>query len=330
MWIDSYSKYFFIYSAPPLPSRSHISSRINSRAVSPATSQRSRRSTRNNRYVPQDPTDDEDSDDELETAEDLHRPRSRREILANRAARRGGRKMSTQSNFEMDIDPIESDTAAAATSTSRNRFSHRRGDTRRGGSVARSLHEYPITRTLSPDRDIPFNGLKKNHPTGGARSDSLTSTSEMDSDKYPHNKKLEQEGILKTGQSSTRLQPIPTKSLTNSEEKDKGETSAPIEITISPKTQTSTAKWECEHCTFVNESDARICAICCKTSTRVLETLPPSPPEESTELEQTTSEQPQISSTDHQNSSTLNVKEGRKDRKITFCTGSKKPLKLVK
>lgn len=316
-----------LYAAPPIPSRSHVSSRVNSRAASPAMSQRSRRSTRHNRYIPQDPTDDEDSDDELETAEDLHRPRSRREILANRAARRGGRKMSTQSNFEMDIDPIESDTAAAAaTSTSsRNRFSHRKNDTRRGGSVARSLHEYPITtRGITPERDIiPINGLKKTNKTG-ARSDSLTSTSEMDSsDKYMRGKKSEtheNQGILKTKSASPK-----------SPEKKVEPVSAPIEVkSSSSKPQTTTAKWECEHCTFVNEPDARICAICCKTSVRVLETLPPSPPEEITDLEQRTSEQLNIgSTTDQQTSSNaLSVKEGRKDRKITFCTvggGAKRP-----
>lgn len=276
---------------------------------------------RHNRYIAQDPTDDEDSGDELEAAEDLHRPRSRREILANRAARRGGRKMSTQSNFEIEINPVESDTATAALSTSRNRFSHRRGDPRRGGSVARSLHEYPITGTLLPNR------LKKNQPTTEkARSDSLTSTSETNSDKNS-NLMLKPESEQ---QSTTHLKPMQSENAKNNQDKEPEEASAPLEVNPQSKTNARTEKWQCEHCTFFNEPEARICAICCKTSTRVLETLPPSPVEIITDLEQTTSELLNIKSKDQVDNNTLSVKEGRKNRKITFGTSSKKVLKFVK
>lgn len=221
----------------------------------------------------------------------------------------------------MEIDPIESDTAAATYSTSRNRFSHKKGDTRRGGSIARSLHEYPIMKTLSPKTVIPFDGIKKNFPSSErARSDSLTSTSERDSYKHPQ-KKLEHEsqGILKRSQSSTRLESTPIKSAINSQEKEKVQMSEPVQVITSSEPNTNTTKWECEHCTFVNDHEARICAICCKTSIKILETLPPSPPEIITELEQRASEQLEMSATDQQNSSALIVKEGRKDRKITFA-----------
>lgn len=296
-------------------------------------SQRSRRSARYQRYVSHDPTDDEDSDDELEAAEDMHRPRSRREMLANRTARRGGRKMSTQSNFEMDTRPIESDTGIATTgSSSRNRFTHKRSDAKRGGSVARSLHEYPVTETMTPDHEIPFNRLKKDNVIKGRKSDSLTSTSDLDSEKNSSNmtsEKQENQIILKTRESPVKLESTSIKSVSPKPQTPK-QSESQNEKPLIAKQQSSLIKWECEHCTFVNEPDARICAICCKTSTKVLETLPPSPPELVEQLDPINDEKPQTSSTSQRNSSSLNVNEGRKDRKITFWTGSKTPSKLVK
>ena len=40
-----------------------------------------------------------------------------------------------------------------------------------------------------------------------------------------------------------------------------------------PKSSTikSTGDWECTHCTYVNNADTRICAVCCRTSDRQLE-----------------------------------------------------------
>lgn len=36
----------------------------------------------------------------------------------------------------------------------------------------------------------------------------------------------------------------------------------------------SLVDWECQHCTFVNEAESKICTICCKTRFEVLENLP--------------------------------------------------------
>ncbi|KAG5679700.1 hypothetical protein PVAND_009250 [Polypedilum vanderplanki] len=55
---------------------------------------------------------------------------------------------------------------------------------------------------------------------------------------------------------------------------------ASTSVALSTKTITtapadlSNVSWECEHCTFVNEPDTKICAICCKTRVEVLKQLP--------------------------------------------------------
>jgi E3 ubiquitin-protein ligase RNF31 len=70
--------------------------------------------------------------------------------------------------------------------------------------------------------------------------------------------------------------------------------------------------WECEHCTFVNESDAKICVICCKTRTEVLKQLPESDDEiDINEIN------------DSILHSESDAKQKGKLRKITFLPGTK-------
>lgn len=70
--------------------------------------------------------------------------------------------------------------------------------------------------------------------------------------------------------------------------------------------------WECEHCTFVNESDAKICVICCKTRTEVLKQLP-----------QTDDEIDINEINDSILQSESDVKQKGKLKKITFLPGTK-------
>lgn len=77
-------------------------------------------------------------------------------------------------------------------------------------------------------------------------------------------------------------------------------------------TPTPPVNWECEHCTFVNESDAKICVICCKTRTEVLKQLPQV--DEEIDINE-------INDSILQSES--DVKQKGKLRKITFLPGTK-------
>lgn len=70
--------------------------------------------------------------------------------------------------------------------------------------------------------------------------------------------------------------------------------------------------WECEHCTFVNESDAKVCTICCKTRTEVLKQLP---------LDEEEIDINEINDSILQSES--DAKQKGKIRKITFLPGTK-------
>uniref|UniRef100_A0A336LKL8 CSON011442 protein n=1 Tax=Culicoides sonorensis TaxID=179676 RepID=A0A336LKL8_CULSO len=267
-WVDTGFTPMYPYPSlgqiPVHPARPICTSKNKSRAVSPTPSQRSRQGSRYKRFLPKDITDDEDSDDELDEADHFNCQRSRREILAKRAARRGGRKMSTQSNFEMEIDPLESDSANGRVSLlSKNHSAYRKKDIRRGGSVARSLHEYPVTRKESSSIEIPVNSLRKNT----VQSDSLASTSEIDSLDNNSNK-----GILKKNFDKIQSPLLPEKDVSRIQNQDQSE-DVGGESKVSSEFSTNNEKWECQHCTFVNEHDSHICAICCKTSNKMLKKM---------------------------------------------------------
>lgn len=70
--------------------------------------------------------------------------------------------------------------------------------------------------------------------------------------------------------------------------------------------------WECEHCTFVNDSDSKVCVICCKTRTEVLKQLPQS--EDEIDINEIN---------DSISHSESDVKQKGKIRKITFLPGTK-------
>lgn len=42
--------------------------------------------------------------------------------------------------------------------------------------------------------------------------------------------------------------------------------SSPVRPSPKRSSNVGKSKWECQHCTFVNEADTRICAVCCRTS----------------------------------------------------------------
>jgi E3 ubiquitin-protein ligase RNF31 len=73
-----------------------------------------------------------------------------------------------------------------------------------------------------------------------------------------------------------------------------------------------TVSWECEHCTFVNEPDTKICAICCKTRVEVLKQLP---------AEDDDIDISEINDSIQQNE--VDARQKGKIRKITFLPGTK-------
>lgn len=108
-------------------------------------------------------------------------------------------------------------------------------------------------------------------------------------------------------------------------------------------------KWECEHCTFVNEAGTRVCQVCCKTSnanTVKKEGNFKDQTQNKNKLELKDHVQANISSddfsrdfsetesllnklgklktsSDQENKSQLDVKKGRASRKISFWPGTK-------
>lgn len=71
--------------------------------------------------------------------------------------------------------------------------------------------------------------------------------------------------------------------------------------------------WECEHCTYVNEALAPICAVCCKTPAVRLQQLPPSDDEADVDL----------SNVNDTNENDLDAKQKGKNKKISFLPGTK-------
>lgn len=77
--------------------------------------------------------------------------------------------------------------------------------------------------------------------------------------------------------------------------------------------------WECEHCTFVNEPNSKICVICCKTRTAVLKKLPKED-EVEIDVEKLMNTDPPKAADAPEDTSAK--KKGR-TKKITFLPGTK-------
>lgn len=181
------------------------------------------------------------------------------EIVADRGTR--SRRMSTQSNFEGK--PIE---PGFVTASQTRRFTRRNSREKRSGSVARSLHEFPVSQK------VPGKGTKS------MTSDSVFS-SEIDSDQ-PFKENL-----------IPKVAPLAQEEDETFDLRKGVENIGKIASTFAPKSTTSTAvgarepptkfepkilthpgpsisgmrSWTCEHCTYINDASVKICAVCCKT-----------------------------------------------------------------
>lgn len=83
-------------------------------------------------------------------------------------------------------------------------------------------------------------------------------------------------------------------------------------VDVGPK-KSELVEWECQHCTFVNEANATVCTICCKTRVDVLQQLP--------KTEEDDIDINEINDSILQNEN--EVKQKGKVRKISFLPGTK-------
>lgn len=75
------------------------------------------------------------------------------------------------------------------------------------------------------------------------------------------------ENSISRDQNATKNQPI-SNSTTNDEQVNQNNKPIPdTSLDIGPPPTTPNYEWECEFCTFTNEPNTKICAICCKTPT---------------------------------------------------------------
>lgn len=87
-----------------------------------------------------------------------------------------------------------------------------------------------------------------------------------------------------------------------------------IQATTSTSPPSSPENWECEHCTFVNECDVKICVICCKTRVEVLKQMPSPAEDEEIDINEIN---------DSILKSENDAKQKGKLKKITFIKGTK-------
>lgn len=227
------------------------------RAPSPALSVRSRRSVTSQRRAPpapRDVTDDEDSDDELEQG----RFKNRRDFTSRR-----GRKMSVQSNFEFPLDN-DSDKGISRGGAA-GRFAKSSTKTHRGGSAARSVHEYPVSsrRERTPD-SLPSSD--EHHQDRNVRRKPILS--EMAVQTYGEiGPKPRQEQTHVKEPTPVKKEPTPIKEVQQA-------TKGNVQSMQMPEIDLS-KDWECKHCTYINKASERICGVCCKTREVLLKESPP-------------------------------------------------------
>lgn len=278
-----------------MPSRS----RNHSRAASPALSLRSRRSLMSSRsrqkYMPQDLTDDEDSD--IDNFTDESRSRMRKQESRSRQK-------------HLDLDHRETEVINRIQKMKEKSKYIRE---RRSGS----LTNWPTTKSrdsgsLTPSDDeanristkfrkasltsLPQQQQQKLLSDSASERDfpvkhkpkeiKKKSESELESDPSAPaapapNKAEVVESVTRplkiiNGPSTSNAAP----SLAKEEQSKKvveeivQQQKDPIAVAV---VEAIVTEWECQHCTFVNEADAKICTICCKTRVDVLQQLPKEP-----------------------------------------------------
>lgn len=248
--------------------RRQSASRPHSRAASPALSTKSRKSTISAReghrhsYVEQQQLTDDESSESASSYLDGYR--SYRRDSGKRSTRHNV-KASPQASLDDDSD----------------RFSRRSLRERRAASAARSIssrtgdhrpkpHRLRSESTQESDAEIGTRALvqaKIREKVAAQQSSHDESSSDFWKPKsttgkeLKRNEKQSDKGEVSASKVETR-RTEPEVPIATAEEVD-------IEphVPDGPPPKTPSFEWECEFCTFTNEANTKICAICCKTPT---------------------------------------------------------------
>lgn len=256
------------------------SSRPNSRAASPALSSKSRKSTISARgghrhsYVEQQQlTDDESSESAGSYLDDY---RSYRRDSGIRSTRQNV-KVLPQASLDDDSDRFS------------RRSSHREHRERRGASAARSIssrtgdhrskpHRLRSDSTQDSDTELGTRALvqAKIREKVAAQQSSLDesssdfwkpkSTAGKDAKRTTKENGVKEKVTTAAKAKNREPEPEITSGVVN---KNDAVEDALVPVPEGPPPKTPSFEWECEFCTFTNEPDTKICAICCKTPTTV-------------------------------------------------------------
>lgn len=265
------------------PARSH--SRLPSRAASPALSTKSRKSVMSLRnghrhsYVEQQLTDDESSNSE-DYLDDFrsYRGNDRGSTRSLRSSRRSS-KSSPQRSFDVDDDSetfttrsqkglprdrrADTMTRAQASRTDRRpRTSRLRSEsTQDSGSemgtralVQAKIQEKVARQSSMDESSSDFWKPKVVPQTNGNKPEKTTNPNEEAGALLKQRKTI----TAKTANDSTKDNENPNS------EPGQTDDNGPV----GPPPATPRYEWECEFCTFSNEADTKICAMCCKTPTK--------------------------------------------------------------
>lgn len=269
------------------PSRSH--SRLPSRATSPALSTRSRKSVMSLRnghrhsYTDQNLTGDDssDSDGYLEGFQS-NRNNDRREGSKSLRSSRRSLKNSPQQSFDYDDD---SETFATHSQKGSGRNA-------RGNSLARSVasrsDRRPRTNRIKSEStqdsgsELGTRALVQAKIREKVAQQSSVDESSSDFwkpktagqpqlDSAANTVKSKQEETA-SNVSNVENKTKTTNGVTKENEDQNKESTSPVaaddSLPVGPPPKTPNYEWECEFCTFSNEANTKICAMCCKTPTK--------------------------------------------------------------
>lgn len=282
----------YIKILPGFPPRS----RVTSRAASPALSVKSKRSQitsrSRNSFVPPEITDDEDSDEQL-LKEELARARNRRN--ENRRLRKNSESFGYESHDSDAMNRIQKIKEKS------KMIRERRSGSLSHWPVVASKFDSDNENEKQKQNIKKFDSLSLASPVMSRKmitTDSMTSDVETDIKKVPRvvipyksisaTPKIESEPETAEFELRKLSKPV-SKALLKEPDQEIEKTQItstptrsvePLKMQILAKSPTpcspveSSKDWECEHCTFVNESISKICGVCCKTPAIRLKTLP--------------------------------------------------------
>ncbi|KAL7037872.1 hypothetical protein ACKWTF_009385 [Chironomus riparius] len=127
-------------------------------------------------------------------------------------------------------------------------------------------HEIPVKSKLSSK--IQESATTSQEVT--SKSQGIASRSQEATQKSQESIKSKPSSSKKADTATTsKIKPTVQKTAISDEEESESDDAQASKVVELPG-----GNWECEHCTFVNEADTKVCLICCKTRVEVLKQLP--------------------------------------------------------